>query len=273
VSSLRAFPWSWRGHRRAGTFWPMADLHTRAAHPLAIAMFRVLEHRSEEDRAVVDAAARGVLGDALPERMAEVADAFCACAAHYGIEPAQVAAAKYEKWRRSPLGEGAPPEGRIRRLGGGSFADGRARALGLPRLDPTSRRLLPSQRPYQEADILRALVLFDERLAPEEPRSSENYRVWAAGYHETALERGWRIPRAGQTMVRAWGTWDDALAEAGVDPQSNNARRIAVGTGLRLGSTRPPHRSQRALLAHWAPPLGAGVEAGVGPGVGDPWPR
>jgi hypothetical protein len=34
------------------------------------------------------------------------------------------------------------------------------------------------------------------------------------------------------------------------------------GTGLRSrkGSARPPHRSQRALLAHWAPPLGFGVK-------------
>ena len=49
---------------------------------------------------------------------------------------------------------------------------------------------------------------------------------------------------------------------------------IAVGTGLRMwGSTRPPHRSQRALLAHWAPRLGSGVEARGGPGVGDLRPR
>ena len=41
---------------------------------------------------------------------------------------------------------------------------------------------------------------------------------------------------------------------------------IAVGTALAGG---PPHRSQRALLTHWAPALGAGVEAGDGPGVQD----
>ncbi len=34
-------------------------------------------------------------------------------------------------------------------------------------------------------------------------------------------------------------------------------RQIAVGTALTGG---PPHRSQRALLAHWAPALGPGVE-------------
>jgi hypothetical protein len=33
--------------------------------------------------------------------------------------------------------------------------------------------------------------------------------------------------------------------------------RIAVGT---LVTRRPPHRSQRALLTHWAPPLGIGVK-------------
>src|SRR5437773_4259832 len=41
---------------------------------------------------------------------------------------------------------------------------------------------------------------------------------------------------------------------------------IAVGTALAGG---PPRRSQRALLTHWAPDLGAGVESLVGPGMGD----
>ena len=41
---------------------------------------------------------------------------------------------------------------------------------------------------------------------------------------------------------------------------------VAVGTALRReGSGCPPRRSQRALLTHWAPPLGTGVEPGVGP--------
>jgi hypothetical protein len=35
-------------------------------------------------------------------------------------------------------------------------------------------------------------------------------------------------------------------------------RSVAVGTAI---TDRPPHRSQRALLTHWAPPSGPGVEA------------
>jgi hypothetical protein len=34
--------------------------------------------------------------------------------------------------------------------------------------------------------------------------------------------------------------------------------KFAVGTALTGG---PPHRSQRALLTHWAPASGSGVEA------------
>ena len=41
---------------------------------------------------------------------------------------------------------------------------------------------------------------------------------------------------------------------------------VAVGTALAGG---PPHRSQRALLAHWAPTLGTGVEPDVRPGMRD----
>jgi hypothetical protein len=40
-------------------------------------------------------------------------------------------------------------------------------------------------------------------------------------------------------------------------PCSGGPRLIAVGTALAGG---PPRRSQRALLTHWAPALGAGVE-------------
>ncbi len=46
--------------------------------------------------------------------------------------------------------------------------------------------------------------------------------------------------------------------------RSRTALVIAVGTALSSG---PPRRSQRALLAHWAPPLGVGVESIVRPGV------
>ena len=41
---------------------------------------------------------------------------------------------------------------------------------------------------------------------------------------------------------------------------------IAVGTVLADG---PPRRSQRALLTHWAPDLGASVESLIGPGMCD----
>ena len=41
---------------------------------------------------------------------------------------------------------------------------------------------------------------------------------------------------------------------------------LAVGTAVAGG---PPRRSQRARLTHWAPPLGSGVEARVGPGMQD----
>ena len=41
---------------------------------------------------------------------------------------------------------------------------------------------------------------------------------------------------------------------------------IAVGTALPGG---PPRRSQRALLTHWAPALGASGESRVGPGMND----
>jgi len=45
---------------------------------------------------------------------------------------------------------------------------------------------------------------------------------------------------------------------AGAKREPISDGRIAVGTALSGG---PPHRSQRALLTHWAPASGASVEA------------
>src|SRR5215216_2348761 len=52
------------------------------------------------------------------------------------------------------------------------------------------------------------------------------------------------------------------------NPAGSGPRRlspvIAVGTALAGG---PPHRSQRALLTHWAPALGTNAKARVGKGM------
>ena len=52
----------------------------------------------------------------------------------------------------------------------------------------------------------------------------------------------------------------------GLGRRGRGRNLIAVGTALAGG---PPHRSQRALLTHWAPPLGTTVEPLVGPGMSD----
>jgi hypothetical protein len=50
-------------------------------------------------------------------------------------------------------------------------------------------------------------------------------------------------------------------------PGAESNRRIAVGTPV---ARRPPHRSQRAPLAHWAPALSGAVEPLGGIGMIDP---
>ncbi len=56
--------------------------------------------------------------------------------------------------------------------------------------------------------------------------------------------------------------------EAAVESSANLS--VAVGTALALTDLgRPPHRSQRAGLPHWALASGADVEAAVGPGMDD----
>ena len=55
-----------------------------------------------------------------------------------------------------------------------------------------------------------------------------------------------------------------SAVEQGRKPASHAFTTIAVGTALASG---PPRRSQRALLTHWAPASGSGVEAHVGEGM------
>src|SRR5512133_2854503 len=78
----------------------------------------------------------------------------------------------------------------------------------------------------------------------------------------------WRTPTQSAGLApsvsSAWtgcSSWDAASWNRSCASMSSI---IAVGTALAGG---PPRRSQRALLTHWAPDLGSGVEALVGPGV------
>jgi hypothetical protein len=67
--------------------------------------------------------------------------------------------------------------------------------------------------------------------------------------------------------LRPHNTATRSLARGGSPvPSTWRATRIAVGTALADG---PPHRSQRAGLPHWAPALGAGVEAHLRIGMHD----
>jgi len=64
-----------------------------------------------------------------------------------------------------------------------------------------------------------------------------------------------RMWRAGQALCR------QLAADIGA---AENPRMIAVGTVLADG---PPHRSQRALLTHWAPASGTSVKTHAGKGM------
>src|SRR6266508_1289819 len=65
---------------------------------------------------------------------------------------------------------------------------------------------------------------------------------------------GYRTPRSGELRSRR--------ASEGLP--SSHHHLIAVGTALAGG---PPHRSQRALLTHWAPALGTNAKTHVGEGM------
>jgi hypothetical protein len=65
-----------------------------------------------------------------------------------------------------------------------------------------------------------------------------------------------------QAIFMAYGT----LAVSEIQSLGFGGGSVAVGTPI---AGRPPRRSQRAGLPHWAPALGSGVEPLFGPGVQD----
>ena len=89
-------------------------------------------------------------------------------------------------------------------------------------------------------------------------------RVAALNAVRRELIEGPRPRNAVSHAASDWGFWH--LSRFAAQYQALFGESIAVGTALAGG---PPHRSQRALLAHWAPTLGTGVESDVRPGMRD----
>jgi hypothetical protein len=92
--------------------------------------------------------------------------------------------------------------------------------------------MFPSRRRHSDREVLlRALRCFDERIPAGETRSWWRYNEWAAGYAEVALAEGWRIPRSGLVISRAFGSWENGLAAAGVVSEACRPRRRNIRTG------------------------------------------
>src|SRR5215216_5298287 len=91
---------------------------------------------------------------------------------------------------------------------------------------------------------------------------------WGCANRWAAPAPAWTTPspsRSSPPSRSSWSTAAPLAPELRPGPRSSaGSPGIAVGTALAGG---PPRRSQRALLTHWAPDLGSGVEALVGPGV------
>ena len=77
----------------------------------------------------------------------------------------------------------------------------------------------------------------------------------------TTSQTSRRPPQTPQTPTKPTRT--DSLTP---NPGHDHPESVAVGTAV---AGRPPHRSQRAELPHWAPALGDGGESLLGPGVQD----
>ena len=78
------------------------------------------------------------------------------------------------------------------------------------------------------------------------------------------------VRRTAGNYETAWTSTDMGQGAGAVAAVLSESKPVAVETALSsMGSGRPPHRSQRALLTHWALTSGSGEEARFGPGMRD----
>lgn len=131
--------------------------------------------------------------------------------------------------------------------------DGDAKVLDLARtkieaagLDITLKQGLGSEAPFPPASFDRVVssLVFHHLTTEEKRRTLKRVRE--------LLKSG------GEVHIADWGKAQN--------PAMRVAFLVAVGTAL---TGRPPHRSERAQLAHSAPVLGSGVEATFRPGMYD----
>jgi hypothetical protein len=111
-----------------------------------------------------------------------------------------------------------------------------------------SGELVEQLAPAPDADALRTLARRIDEVYGEPVCAVTWSMTGARLVHDTLEQEGWDVEIADAQKVKGAGA----------------AGLIAVGTAVANG---PPRRSQRALLTHWAPALGSGVEARFGPGM------
>src|SRR5680860_397166 len=127
------------------------------------------------------------------------------------------------------------------------------------RVGPHRARLLPVADQFY---YLAALLVYRWRPMPGNPSIAQRLQCLTRciqGVKPSLCPLVYSKERVGHTVLARW--------LVGTSPSLFNVEVpiwIAVGTALAGG---PPHRSQRALLAHWAPASGSNVEAHAGEGM------
>jgi hypothetical protein len=109
----------------------------------------------------------------------------------------------------------------------------------------------------------------EKAVEPVFHRDSYGYRPGrspldaVAACRKRCWRKDWVIDLDVEKFLNPWVGWPRGISPRG----SHRIRTVAVGTALSGG---PPHRSRRAVLPHWAPASGAGVESHAWPWMHDP---
>jgi hypothetical protein len=133
-------------------------------------------------------------------------------------------AGQYARWRASsPTGAGAPTPAQIR-TEFGSWTRAQSALLGRPEADPTVRRLLTRVTVFSEEQALRGLADFVSSLLTGEYPTAWRYREWAAAVSADSANQA-RVPATERTIVRIFGSWNEALRTVGVQPEKMRSQR------------------------------------------------
>lgn len=224
--------------------------HLRKASPLAKALYRLLQDRSDADRRHVLFAARAQLVEARPERTQLSLNAMRVCLAD---NDGRLSRGRYDQWRKAQADPTEWPSSEFIR---NTFHTWR-RAMDAAGADVVgdvlATRLVSHGRRFTREEILAGVQAFAET---GRPLTWPQYRAWAIEEMQRPDRELFRVIRSMKRVAEIFGSWAGCLAAAGL------GQRYLDESQQRLGPLGPRHDADPERVVDWVRRAGQATDGG-----------